>query len=332
LQNYPAATADRDRFILNRRSGRPEHDPWRYQNLIVEDEVTAEGRSARIGTVFLTGRECPWHCAMCDLWLHTTISDTPPGAIPAQLAAARKVLARERDPVARLKLYNAGSFFDPRAVPESDYDQIASELAGLTHIIVESHPALVGPRVDRLLEALDRHRHGSALPARLEVAMGLETAHPTALEQLHKRMTIDDFRLAADRLTERDVSLRVFLLLFPPFVPFEEQDRWLLRSIDVALSCGATVISLIPTRTGNGTLEAIAEMGLFRLPRLSDVERSVESAHRHLASRGRLFVDLWDLERLSNCAQCFQARHDRLHTINLEQRVVPEIRCEHCGE
>jgi uncharacterized Fe-S cluster-containing MiaB family protein len=250
LQNYPAATADRDRFILNRRSGRPVHDPWRYQNLIVEDEVTAEGRSARIGTVFLTGRECPWHCAMCDLWLHTTISDTPPGAIPAQLAAARKVLARERDPVTRLKLYNAGSFFDPRAVPESDYDQIASELAGLTHIIVESHPALVGPRVDRLLEALDRHRHGSALPARLEVAMGLETAHPTALEQLHKRMTIDDFRLAADRLTERDVSLRVFLLIFPPFVPFEEQDRWLLRSIDVALSCGATVIHSSPHALG----------------------------------------------------------------------------------
>jgi radical SAM enzyme (TIGR01210 family) len=285
-----------------------------------------------MATVFLTGRECPWRCAMCDLWLHTTVGDTPRGAIPAQLAAARKELARERDPVTRLKLYNAGSFFDPRAVPESDYDQIASELSGLTHIIVESHPALVGPRVDRLLEALERHHHGAGSPGRLEVAMGLETAHPAALDQLHKRMTVDDFRLAAHRLRERDIPLRVFLLIAPPFVPLEEQGEWLNRSIDVAFSCGATVISLIPTRTGNGTLEALAVKGLFHMPRLSDVERSVESAHRHVASRGRIFVDLWDLERFSHCGRCFQQRRDRLHTMNLQQQVVPEIRCTHCDD
>jgi radical SAM enzyme (TIGR01210 family) len=267
---------------------------------------------------------------MCDLWLHTTVSDTPPGAIPTQLAAAREVLARERDPVTRLKLYNAGSFFDPRAVPESDYDQIAQELVGLTDLIVESHPALVGPRVDRLLEALERYCHGSGAPVRLEVAMGLETANPAALDQLHKRMTIDDFRLAADRLRERNVSLRVFLLIFPPFVPLEEQDEWLLQSIDVAFSCGAAVISLIPTRTGNGTLEALAEKRTFRLPRLSDVERSAETAHRHLAGRGRMFVDLWDLDRLSKCARCFQERRDRLYKVNLEQRVLPTIHCAHC--
>jgi len=183
-----------------------------------------------------------------------------------------------------------------------------------------------------LLQALKRQRDSAGPPCRLEVAMGLETAHPTALDQLHKRMTIDDFRLAADRLREQNVSLRVFLLIFPPFVPLEEQDQWLLRSIDVAFSGGATVISLIPTRAGNGTLETLAQKGLFRLPRLSDVERSVESAHRHLAGPGRIFVDLWDLERFSNCAHCFRERRGRLHTINLEQRLVPGIRCRDCDE
>ena len=54
-----------------------------------------------------------------------------------------------------MKLYNAGSFFDPRAVPEADYDDVAAALAGLSRVIVESHPALVGPRVDRLLASLD---------------------------------------------------------------------------------------------------------------------------------------------------------------------------------
>ena len=80
------------------------------------------------------------------------------GAIPAQVAAARSAVRDEPVPVTGMKLYNAGSFFDPRAVPEADYDAVAEALAGLSRVIVESHPALVGPRVDRLLAALDRHR------------------------------------------------------------------------------------------------------------------------------------------------------------------------------
>ena len=79
-----------------------------------------------MATVFLTGRECPWRCAMCDLWRYTTITDTPRGAIAAQIAGARSTLADERVPVTGLKLYNAGSFFDPRAVPEADYDEVAA--------------------------------------------------------------------------------------------------------------------------------------------------------------------------------------------------------------
>jgi len=64
---YPATPAARDRFILDRRPPRPERDPWRYQNLIVEDERGAGGVAARSATVFLTGRECPWRCVMCEI-------------------------------------------------------------------------------------------------------------------------------------------------------------------------------------------------------------------------------------------------------------------------
>jgi uncharacterized Fe-S cluster-containing MiaB family protein len=101
-------------------------------------------------------------------------------------------------------------------------------------VIVESHPALVGhARVDRLLAALDRHR-GEDQPARLEVAMGLETAHPVALDRLNKRFTLERFAQAAAALADRGVVLRVFLLISPPFVPSHEQDAWLLQSIDAA--------------------------------------------------------------------------------------------------
>ena len=104
-----------------------------------------DGHIARTATVFLTGRECPWRCAMCDLWQYTTADDTPRGAIPAQVAAAREELRAASEDVTLLKLYNAGSFFDPRAVPEPDYDDVAAALAGLARVVVESHPVARRP-------------------------------------------------------------------------------------------------------------------------------------------------------------------------------------------
>jgi radical SAM enzyme (TIGR01210 family) len=204
---------------------------------------------------------------------------------------------------------------------------VAGALSGLSRVIVESHPALVGARVDRFLTALDRLRDAMVPAPQLEVAMGLETAHPDALDRLNKRFTLDDFRQAADALADRGVALRVFLLIAPPFVPATDQDAWLLRSIDAAFSCGAAVVSLVPTRDGNGAMEALAGAGAFRAPTLDDIERSLALAVTHAPTRGRVFVDLWDLERFAGCPHCGAARRDRLHAMNLEQRVLPLAPC-----
>jgi radical SAM enzyme (TIGR01210 family) len=322
---FPATAAGRDRFVLERRGPRPQHDPWAHQGLIVEDERTAEGVSARVATIFLTGRECPWRCTMCDLWRHTLEGDTPAGSIPAQIAAALSAVVDRADAVTVVKLYNAGSFFDPRAVPESDYDAVAAALDGVARVIVESHPALVGTRVDRFLAAL-RRRAGTA-DTRLEVAMGLETVHPVALDYLNKRLSLGDFEAAARALAERDVALRVFLLISPPFVPSSEQDAWLLRSVDAAFACGATAVSLVPTRSGNGAMEALAAAASFRAPSLADIERSHDLALSRAAGRGRIFADLWDLDRFAACPRCFDSRLERLMAMNREQRVRPHAPC-----
>jgi radical SAM enzyme (TIGR01210 family) len=332
---FPGAPAERDRFVLERRGPRPTHDPWRHQGVLVEEERSEDGRCARVATVFLTGRECPWRCTMCDLWRYTTLADTPRGAIPDQIIAARAEAEARHGSIEVIKLYNAGSFFDPRAVPESDYDAIAAALSGIPHIVVESHPALVShrhSRVDRLLEAMGAARQAADRPARLEVAMGLETAHPDALDRLNKRFTVDNFRAAAAALAARGLAMRVFLLISPPFVPEPEQDDWLLRSLDVSFENGALVVSLVPTRSGNGAIEQLSDLGLFRAPVLDDIERSMERSLVHARGRGRVFVDLWDLERFGGCPHCLAPRRQRLHAMNLEQQVLPPLRCSACAE
>jgi archaeosine synthase beta-subunit len=350
------SAAERDRFVLEHRGARAHLDPWHHQGVVIEDERTAEGHVARVATVFLTGRECPWRCTMCDLWKHTTEADTPRGAIPAQIGAARDELRDCVPAITTMKLYNAGSFFDPRAVPVSDYGEIATRLIGLDHVIVESHPALIGQRVDLLLDALNQQHlwrrpstssgrpefaEGRGFsPARsadterpaLEVAMGLETANPTALDLLNKRFTIDQFRSAAAALRARSIAVRVFLLISPPFVADEDQDAWLIQSIDVAFASGASVVSLVPTRSGNGAMERLAAADFFREPSLGDVERSLAIGLAAAGGRGRVFVDLWGLQRFAFCPACFERRKTRLHTMNLAQTVsAPAAACARCG-
>jgi radical SAM enzyme (TIGR01210 family) len=327
LPQRSSSRMEHDRFVLARRPARPRHDPWRHQGVLVEDERAADGTLVRVATIFLTGRECPWRCVMCDLWKHTIEQDTPPGALAIQLDDVLKALGPDRAGATHVKLYNAGSFFDPRAVPEQDYDAIAARVAGFARVIVESHPALVGPRLSRFQAALARAAAGAAVP-RLEIAMGLETAHPQALRLLHKGFSLDQFREAARRVRRLGADVRVFLLVGVPFIPSPQQDEWIARSIAVAFDCGASVVSLIPTRSGNGALETLQAAGRFERPSLADVERALERALPVAA--GRVFADLWDLRSFAACPACFDARRERLRVMNLEQRVLPSVVCTQC--
>src|SRR5687767_13411686 len=254
-----------DHWVLERRGRKAPLDPARAYAVEFEEELDARGTLAPTGVVFLTNRECPFRCVMCDLWRHTLDETVAPGVVAAQVRAALSGLP----PIRQVKLYNAGSFFDPAAIPPADDDDIAAAVAGVERVIVEAHPGfLTGAYADRCLRFRDRLRDFRLKPeatsvqpeatrvqpetTRLEVAIGLETAHEETLARLNKRMTVESFRRAAEFVVGNGMDLRVFILLNPPFLGGEQAIEWACRSIDVAAACGATVCSVIPTRTGNG--------------------------------------------------------------------------------
>jgi radical SAM enzyme (TIGR01210 family) len=314
---YPDASSERSRWILARRGARERLDPSRAVGRLLERERTETGEIREVATVFLANRECPWRCLMCDLWKRTLEESVVPGAIVAQIAEALSSLP----PVSRVKLYNAGSFFDPRAIPREDHAPIVRLLGGFERVVVESHPALVGSDCFRFAERLD---------GRLEVAMGLETAHPDVLERLNKGMTLDSFRRAAEDLGRRGIALRVFALVGLPFLSAEESLEWSRRSVGFAFDCGATAVTLIPTRSGNGALDALESRGEFSSPTLGMFERAVAESLSAHGGRGRVFADVWDLDRLGGCASCRAAHRARLEALNLEQRVPPPAACAAC--
>ena len=323
----PAAV---DAFVLRPRPPRPVHDPWRPHGTAVDEEPDAARRPVDAVTIFLTGRECPWRCVMCDLWRYTVPHDTPRGAIPAQLDRALADLPAATPGKARiLKLYNAGSFFDPRAVPDADYPAIVDRLDGFARLVVESHPALIGRRLDRLLELLDARAASGAPRVDLEVAMGLETTHAAALEQLNKRMTVRQYVDAAARLAARGAGLRAFVLIAPPFVPVAERMFWLAHAVDTAFDAGASIVSLIPVHAGNGAMDQLARQGAWRPPDLEEVEDAFDAIVAR--GRGRVLLDPWDLDRLLPCAVCAPARRQRVAAMNLGGQVLERVRCDACA-
>ena len=213
---------------------------------------------------------------------------------------------------------------------------IAREVEGFARVIVESHPAfLSGAYAERC------RRFKALIGGQLEVAIGLETAHPEVLARLNKRMTLDAFRRAADFLLGQGIDLRVFVLLSPPFMQAGEAVEWACRLIDVAAECGATACSVIPTRGGNGAMEALGNS--FVPPRLPALESVIEyglsrragpfgpaSEGGHEGRAGpaamRVFADLWDVERFYSC-DCSPARKARLAEMNREQRVIDRVVC-----
>lgn len=315
ISPYPETASERDHWILSLRARREAVNPQIPYAFLHEEEPDSDGRLVPISTIFLTNRECPWRCLMCDLWRHALPGTVPLGAIPHQIDHALQRLP----PARHLKLYNNGSFFDPRAIPVADHPAIAERLRDFECVIVECHPSLIQPRC---LEFRDR------LTGQLEVAMGLETAHPEVLAKLNKRMTLDDFARAAAHLRWEEIALRVFVLVKPPFLDEGEALTWAKKSIDFAFDCGAAVVSLIPVRIGNGALEQLAEQGQFAPPELATLEAA--AAYGISQQRGRVFADLWDAERFSRCPACFAARRDRLQQMNLAQTVQPRINCDVC--
>lgn len=306
-----------DAEILADRPERNQVDPWRPYAWLVEDERTASGLVQPVATIFLTNRECPLRCLMCDLWRNTTQHKTPLGAIPAQIDFA---LAR-LPPARHVKLYNSGNFFDPLAIPVEDYPAIAARTEPFETVIVENHPQFCNQRCRQFRDML---------PARLELALGLETARPEILASLNKRMTLDDFRRAVEFLLSQEMAVRTFILLRPPFLSEQEGVEAALETIEYALALGVQCCSVIPTRAGNGIMDRLRDEGLFSPPAARSLEVVLEQGLRLARGRGRVFVDLWDVESLMACPRCGTARQQRLRQMNLTQQIQPPIPCD-CG-
>ncbi|MDA0809277.1 MAG: radical SAM protein [Planctomycetota bacterium] len=314
----PSDNSDRD--ILDARSARNSLDVDRPYEFLVEPERGADGQVEDVATIFLTNRECPFTCLMCDLWKNTTVEPVPVGAIPRQINYALQRLPKAQ----HVKLYNSGNFFDAKAIPKADWPAIVDRVRGFKSVIVENHPKLCGEGCFQFRDML------AAQNVELEIALGLETVHPEVLPRLNKQMTVDDFSQAAKWLRREGIRLRTFILLRPPFLTEEEGIEWAMRSIEFAFDQDVSCCSVVPTRAGNGIMEQLEVDDLFASPQLASMEIVQERGIQ--LGAGRVFMDTWDAQKFASCSACSEPRIQRITDMNLSQQVVPRISCDECGK
>ena len=311
MNNIPPFETN-DSWILDLRGEKNKVDPLKPYNFNSELERTRSGHIKKVTTIFLTNRECPFRCLMCDLWKNTTDTPVPVGAIPAQIRWALTKLP----PSKHLKLYNNGNFFDKQAIPAEDYTEIAQLVASFESLIVECHPRLID---ERCLEFSDQ------IKPEMQMAIGLETVHPQILPKLNKRMDIVDFESAVRFLYKHNIPTRTFILLRPPFLTEKEGVQWAIRSIDFAFETGVECIVIIPTRAGNGAMDWLQSNRYSSPPSISSLEQVLEYGIQ--LNKGRVFADLWNIKMFSDCSVCFDSRTKRLTNMNLNQHVLPPVNC-----
>ncbi len=301
-----------DKWVVANRGKKNIVDPRKPYAWLVEKELAISGKIEDTAIIFLTNRECPFHCLMCDLWKNTTEIPVPIGAIPDQIEWALTQMPKAK----HLKLYNNGNFFDERAIPEVDYKRIADLVSNFETVIVESHPKLINKKCLRFKEMLKPE---------LQVALGLETVHPEVLRKLNKQMTLENFSNSINYLLQNGIPARAFILLRPPFLSEAQGILWAKRSIDFAIEIGIECCTIIPVRAGNGAIELLMENGDFSMPDIHSLEMVLEYGIRRNA--GRVFVDIWDLHLFSNCKKCIKQRINRLTKMNLDQRISNRVIC-----
>ena len=301
-----------DKWIVSQRGNKNPVDPLKPYGWLVEKERTISGSIADTGIIFLTNRECPFHCLMCDLWKNTTDISVAAGTIPDQIRYALEKMPGIR----HIKLYNSGSFFDTRAIPEEDYEEIAYLLENFQTVIVESHPKLINEKCLKFRDMLCPDLH---------IALGLETANPDILEKLNKQMILDDFRKSVSFLSKNEIKSRAFILLRPPYLSESEGIYWAERSIDFAFDAGVECCTVIPVRAGNGAMDKLMENGDFNIPDIQSLEKVLEYGIG--LNAGRVFADTWDLGLFSKCQKCTVKRTERLVEMNLNQKIYPRVEC-----
>lgn len=228
-----------------------------------------DGKLVDVGVLILQTCGCShFHkggCSMCGYNSGPKV-EVPSSSILRQFENGLKVLGEIRF----LKVYTSGSFLDEDEVDPDVVDAILKTCndRGL-RLLFETRPEYVSPaRIGRI----------QLLHEDLEVALGLESANDTVLRcSVNKGFSVKDYDRAAEVLREKEIDIRTYVLLKPPYLTEAEAMRDSVATMAYAAPVSKT-LSLNPVNVQKGTLvERLWRSWSYRPPWLWSVMEVLRS-------------------------------------------------------
>jgi len=218
------------------------------------EQDVVDGRRVDAFVVILRTTGCWWSwqkgCLMCG-YNSASSSAITPDDIRAQAAKAVQRYKGER----MVKIYTSGSFLDPEEIPLDLREEIFKAFAPAERVLYESRPEFI---TDENMADIDD---------RSAVAIGLETANEEVLRKcVRKGFTVQDYARAADVLRDRNIPLRTYLLLKPPYLTERAAVQDAVMSIEYA-SKHSESVSVNPVNVQRDTVvDMLWRRGNYRPP------------------------------------------------------------------
>ena len=208
--------------------------------------------------IILNTTGCSWArksgCTMCGY-----ISDTCDEVGEKELSAQLEVASQRYEGQPYVKIFTSGSLLNPEEIPPSFARELLEFFSARAQkVCIETRAEFVNGKSVRWL---------SELPARIEVAMGVESTNDRIRQHiLNKNMSMDDYIRASRVLRDLGLKVKTYLLLKPPLLSERESVEDCTRSVLDVLPYTDS-ISVNPVNVQRHTLvDYLHHRGFYRPP------------------------------------------------------------------
>ncbi len=165
-----------------------------------------------------------------------------------------------------VKIYTSGSFLDENELSIEMQNYIIKKFEKAGKIVIESRPEFI--------KAIENLKNKN-----IEVAMGLESANNKVLEySINKGFKFENWKKAAEKVKEYGKSLRVYILIKPPFLAEDDAIKDAVYSVEKVKDI-ADIISFNPVAIHSKTLvEILWKKNIYRPPWLWSVSKIIDES------------------------------------------------------
>ena len=327
-----------DKFRIGSEIHRTRIEGFETRNRRIKSFAKIEETTLSFGiglaiTMVIPTVGCTWAlsksggCSMCGYINDSTLDESTD---PEQYFDI-EWLKLQQDPrfveVKAVKLYNSGSFLDPKEIPIKSQKSIMAKIASFDHIqefVIECLPEIINQQAN-VLEELVRIFNNKPI----YIGVGLESSNAYILRSyVNKPFTFENQFLKCVQNAEKVGALvKPYLLLKPPFLTEEESLIDAINSIKDAFSSGCKIISLNPVCIHADTLvDMLWKKKEYSPPWLWSIIKVLEDTIEFIPEGGKLICEVMagGLPRGShNCGKCDIKVLKEIEYFSLHQKFSP---------